>query len=157
MWKFYFNCSGDDLKHWVLMFICFPRVFPLWFCFSYHVVLVVVVVFYYSDLIQKHSPVLCAEAATGGVLQKKAVFKNFAIFTEKHQCWSLFLLKLRSLLSATLLKRDSNTEVVLLMLRNFIKTVIFKNIYERLLLSVERFFWKPLQNCLGNTFHRVLS
>ena len=24
---------------------------------------------------------------------KKVVFKNFAIFTEKHLCWSLFLIK----------------------------------------------------------------
>ena len=32
------------------------------------------------------------------------VLKNFAIFTEKHLCWSLFLINLL----ATLLKRDSN-------------------------------------------------
>ena len=33
------------------------------------------------------------EAASGGVLQKKGVLKNFAIFTGKFLCWSLFLIK----------------------------------------------------------------
>ena len=47
---------------------------------------------------------------------KKTVLKNLAIFTEKHLCWSLFLIKLRS---ATLFKRDSNTGFFLRILRNF--------------------------------------
>ena len=38
---------------------------------------------------------------------KKVVFLNFAIFTGKHQCWGLFLLKSQALL----FKRDSNTNV----------------------------------------------
>ena len=42
--------------------------------------------------------------------KKKSVLKNFAIFTGKHQCWSIFLI---------LLKRDSNTGVFLWILRNF--------------------------------------
>ena len=37
----------------------------------------------------------CAKAATGGVLLK-AVIKNFAIFTGKNLCWSLFLMKLQT-------------------------------------------------------------
>ena len=41
------------------------------------------------------------------------VLKNLAIFTGKHLCWSLFLMKLR------LLKRDSNTSVFLSILHNF--------------------------------------
>ena len=46
----------------------------------------------------------CLEAATGGVLYKKAVLKNFAIFTVKQLCWNLFSITfLKS--SATLLKR----------------------------------------------------
>ena len=44
---------------------------------------------------------------------KKCFLKNFAIFTGKHLCWSLFLikLKLQAFRPATLLKRDSNTDV----------------------------------------------
>ena len=41
--------------------------------------------------------------------------KNFAIFTGKHLCWSLFLIKLRP---AILLKRDFNTGVFRPILQN---------------------------------------
>ena len=44
---------------------------------------------------------------------KEAVLKNFARFTEKHLCWSLFLIKLQAFRGATLLKTDSNTGVFL--------------------------------------------
>ena len=45
---------------------------------------------------------------------KKGVLKNFAIFTGKNQCWSLFFDKVAGLLAfrpTNLLKRDSNTVV----------------------------------------------
>ena len=60
------------------------------------------------------------EAATGGFFIKKAALKNFAIFTGKQLCWSLFLIKLQAFRLATLLKRDSNTGVFLCILRSFI-------------------------------------
>ena len=44
---------------------------------------------------------------------KIEVLKNFANFTGKHLCWSLFLIKFQALSPATLLKRDSNTGVFL--------------------------------------------
>ena len=44
---------------------------------------------------------------------KKGVLKNFANFTGKYLCWSLFLINLQALRSATLLKRNSNTAVFL--------------------------------------------
>ena len=47
------------------------------------------------------------------VLSKKGVFKNFAKFTGKHLCWSLYLYFWR------LLKSDSSTGVSLWSLRNF--------------------------------------
>ena len=47
------------------------------------------------------------------VFFKKVVLKNFANLTEKHLCWSLFLIKMEALGPATLLKRDSNTDVFL--------------------------------------------
>ena len=40
---------------------------------------------------------------------KVGVLKNFTKFTEKHLCWSLFLIKLQALSPLTVLKRDSNT------------------------------------------------
>ena len=53
------------------------------------------------------------------VFYKKAVLKNFAIFTGKRLCWSLFLIKLQDSSPAFLLKRDSNTGLFLWILRNF--------------------------------------
>ena len=47
---------------------------------------------------------------------EKAVLKSFAIFTGKHLCWSLFLIKLHAFRPATLLKRDSYIGVFLLLL-----------------------------------------
>ena len=43
--------------------------------------------------------------------------ENFANFTGKHLCWSLFLIK--SFKLATILKKDSNTSAFLWNLRNF--------------------------------------
>ena len=47
------------------------------------------------------------------VFCKKGVLRNFAKFTGKHQCQSLFFNKVASLRPATLLKRDSDTCVFL--------------------------------------------
>ena len=44
---------------------------------------------------------------------EKGVLKNFANFSGKHLCWSLFLIKWQDFCLATLLKRDSNTGVFL--------------------------------------------
>ena len=51
---------------------------------------------------------------------KKAVLDNFAIFTGKQLCWSLFLIKLQAFKLATLLKRDSNTGAFLCILQTYI-------------------------------------
>ena len=59
------------------------------------------------------------EAATRVVLEKKAVIKNFALFTGKHLRWSLFLFKLQAFRTATLLKGDSNKGLFLWILQNF--------------------------------------
>ena len=45
--------------------------------------------------------------------RKKAILKHFVIFTGKHLCWGLFLIKLQAIRSVTLLKRDSNTDIFL--------------------------------------------
>ena len=56
-----------------------------------------------SHLVQKQPP---------EVFYKKAVLKSFAIFTRKHLCRNLFLIKLQAF-------RDSNTDIFLRILRNF--------------------------------------
>ena len=82
----------------------------------------------YSLILDVHEPILpssclliChpyAEAVSRGVLLK-TVHKNFTISTEKHLCWSLFLIKLQALVPATLLKIDSNTGFFTWILQNF--------------------------------------
>ena len=69
---------------------------------------------------------------------KEGVPKKFANFTQKHLCWSLFLIKL----TALLLKTDSNTRVFPW---NFLITSILKNTCERLLLFVSP------QNTIANS------
>ena len=50
---------------------------------------------------------------------KIGALKNFAMFTGKRLCWIYFFIKLQGWGPAILLKRDSNTCVLLLILRNF--------------------------------------
>ena len=52
------------------------------------------------------------------VFYEKGILKNFANFTGKHLCWSLFLINLQAFRPATLWKRDS-IGVFLWNLRNF--------------------------------------
>ena len=57
------------------------------------------------------------------MLFKIGALKNFANFTRKHLCWSLFLKKFQAFRPETLLKSDSNAGV-------FCETCkIFKNIF----------------------------
>ena len=77
-----------------------------------------------------------SEAAAGGVL------KNFANFTGKHLCWSLFFTKLQAFRPATLLKIDSYTSVFLWNLRNSEEHLLWRT-SERLLLCIDYFiiYW----------------
>ena len=81
----------------------------------------------YQLLFQKQPP---------KVFYKKAATKMFAIFIEKHPCWSLFLISCRHML-ATLLKRDSNPVNI----AKFLRKPILKNICERLLLLFLHFLF----------------
>ena len=60
--------------------------------------------YYLSSLCQKQLPEM---------FYKKVVLRNFATFTEKHVCWSLFLIKLQVVRPETLLKTDSNADAFL--------------------------------------------
>ena len=61
------------------------------------------------------------------------VLKNFAIFTTKHLCCILFLIKLQASWPATFVKSNSSTSVFLWILRIF-KNTYFEKHCERLLL-----------------------
>ena len=65
---------------------------------------------------------------------KKVVLKDFANFTGEHPCWSLFLITLQVFRPASLLKRDSNTDVYLWNLRNFSEHLFWRT-------SAKEFFY----------------
>ena len=84
------------------------------------------------------------------VFYKKAVLKNFLIFTGKHLCWSLFLIKLQVLRSAALSKKNFNTSEYIV---KFLKMPILKKICERLPLFL--FSHKYFSTFEENTCTRV--
>ena len=61
------------------------------------------------------------------------VLKNFVIFTGKHLCWSLFLIKLQA---CKFIEKRLQHWCFPLRVRKFLRTPILKNISERLLLIV---------------------
>ena len=64
------------------------------------------------------------------VFHKKAILKNFAIFTGKHLCWNFFFNKKR--------------------LEKFLRTLILKNICKRLLLRVSLELFSIWTNNIGS-------
>ena len=60
-----------------------------------------------------HFSSLETECTKAAAFFKIGVLRNFAIFTVKHLCWSLFLIKQPPFRAATLLKGNSNTGVFL--------------------------------------------
>ena len=74
-------------------------------------------------------------------------FKNFSMFTGKHLRWSVFVIQLKICKPENLLKRDSNTNVFLLILLNLqeqlffiehLRWLVFKVIFETVRTSPSR-------------------
>ena len=61
----------------------------------------------------------CTDVAVCSCFLKIGVLKNSPIFTRKHMCWSLLLIKHPAFRAKTLLKEDFNTCVFLRILQNF--------------------------------------
>ena len=62
---------------------------------------------------KRHLQYLIFRSSRSQMFFKIGVLKNFANFTAKHLCWSTFFIKLQAWRAAALLKRDSNTGVIL--------------------------------------------
>ena len=62
-----------------------------------------------------------------------AVLQNrcFAIFTGKHLCWSLYLIKLQAIRTATLLKRDSQQRCFPVKFAKLLRTIFLQNMSHR--------------------------
>ena len=69
------------------------------------------------------------------VFYKRAVLKNLAIFTGKHLCWSLFLIKL-------LYQKRLQHRCLPVNIAKFLRTSILKNIYERMPLNCQLKYMK---------------
>ena len=67
---------------------------------------------------------------------KKSVLIHFEIFSRKHLCLTLFLIKLQTFRPATLLKRDSKTVVFLWILRNFKNTYLEEHLRTASFISI---------------------
>ena len=61
------------------------------------------------------------------VFRKKGVLKNFAIFTRKHLCWSLF-----GVFGVNFIKKRLQHRYFPVNITKFLRTPILKNIWERL-------------------------
>ena len=79
--------------------------------------------------------------------------KNFAIFTGKHLCWSLLLIKLQAFRSTTLLQIDSNTGFFPVKFANFLRTLYFTEhirwLHRSVMISVTAYI---LLTCIANFF-----
>ena len=66
---------------------------------------------------------------------KTGILNKFSSFTEKHLCWTFFLIKLQDFRPATLLKRDSNTGEICSTFKNTFFTEHFQWLFLCLLLK----------------------
>ena len=76
---------------------------------------------------------------------KKAALKTYIELTEKHLCWSLFLIKFQDFGLVNLFKKDGKTGVCFpVNLVKFLRTPILENICELLLLHIK--YYTPSNN-----------
>ena len=82
-----------------------------------------------------------SEKCNKQVFYKKAVLTNFAIFKEKHLCWNLFFNKNSGLQACSFIQNKLQHRCFFTNIDKFLRTIISKNIYERLILRLfhERF------------------
>ena len=81
--------------------------------------------FYLTDLHNKSLIALGSEAVVQRCSVTKGVLRNFAKFTGKYLCQSLFLIKLQAL--QLYQKRDSGTGAFMWVLRNFLQHLLLQN------------------------------
>ena len=72
---------------------------------------------------------LQTEAAT---IDKKGILKNFASFTAKHLCWSLFLINLQWPEAYNFIKKRFQHSCFPVKFGRFLRTTVLKNICQRL-------------------------
>ena len=87
------------------------------------------------------------------IMNSDVALKNFLT---KHLCWSLFLIKIQAYSPANLLKRHSNTGVLLIVIAKFLRTALLRNICERFLLRVLPFMLVWTFFCRNKQHNKLL-
>ena len=83
---------------------------------------------------------------------KKAILKYFVIFTGKHLCRGLLLIKLKAIRCVALLKRDSNTDIFLHILWNLEEDLFWRTLVNGCIVGkcfVRKFFRSDLNLAKG--------
>ena len=62
---------------------------------------------------------------------KNVALKNFANFTGRHLCWSLFLIKLQAFRPATLIKKRIEHRCFPVKFTKFLRTAILNNLFQQ--------------------------
>ena len=84
------------------------------------------------------------------MFHKKAVLKNFAIFTGRHLCWNLFFNKNAGLQGPSFIKKRLEHRCFFANIEKFLRTPILKNICERLLLRFSLELFSIWTNNMGS-------
>ena len=87
------------------------------------------------DRVNNKRPIIFRRSHRGCSV-KIGALKNCANFIGKHLCWSLFLIKFQTFSPATLLKKESNTDLKFFEICKIFKNIYLKNITKRLLLHL---------------------
>ena len=126
------NLSQIGLPNmWLLVLIAKKSIFNYFFIKLYYSSCSTFI----SSLNFQHCCFSFTEAATRGVLYKKGVLKNFAKFTGKHLCQSLFLIESQAP-PGTLLKRRLWHRCFPLNFAKFLRIPFLQNTSERLPLQL---------------------
>ena len=72
---------------------------------------------------------------------KKAVLKNFVIFTWKHLCWSLFFNEAAGLYFCNFIRKRLQHRCSTVIIAKVLRIPILKNICKRLLLFIQTICW----------------
>ena len=84
------------------------------------------------------------------MFHKKAVLKNFIIFTGRQLCWDLFFNKNAGLQGPSFIKKRLEHRCFFANIEKFLRTPILKNICERLLLRVSLELFSIWTNNIGS-------
>ena len=102
----------------------------------FKIILSYLILHYFSFLLRQHwQEKNQKQKQPSEVFIENAALKNFGIFTEKHLCWSLFLIKMQA---CNFIKRRLQHGCFPVNIAKFLRTPILKNIYGKAIVKMVR-------------------